>query len=253
MSVVPFTTKSKAPRQPQPVQVTFCGEQFVVERPKDATLFFASRVVAEDVPEGDRAQALLQFVQNTLDPITYKRFLERALDPADPVDLQATLRLVAELVDRWNNWPARGPAMPVVIKADPAPPLGDPIDVVDEDLGLDFVAHPPKDLLMAFVAAALATGANPGQQAWSIGIFMDAVLDPETRSTIRRRLVARHDDLDIGNLADLVRYLIGQWNPDVVPVVVELPRAQRRARTAPKKQSAGAKKPAATSTRRGRA
>ncbi|WP_367139279.1 hypothetical protein [Saccharothrix sp. HUAS TT1] len=212
METLEFRTPKRA-REEQPIPVTLCGEELVVQRPKDAVLYFAATAIGADVPEPDRAMAVIQFLSGTLGLVDRKRFIDRAIDPADPVDLGATVQLVGGLLERWNAWPARGRVEPLVVEADPAPVTGEPVHIVNEDLELDLVAHPPKDLVLMFVAAALATGANEGQQAWSVGIFLDAALERADRDVVARRMRDHDDDLDLEHIAEIVQHLIERWSP----------------------------------------
>lgn len=206
-----FTTPAKA-RLSQPVPVTLCGEEFVVQRPKDSVLYFAQTVVAGDVVGPDRAGAVLQFLNAALDAQDRYRYFLRVIDRDDPVDLQATLHMLGELAQRWGNWPNTGDPEPVVVPVRDRPEPPAPVRVVHQSLGLDFEAHAPKDAAQLFVSASMATGANPGQQAWAVGLFLDASLRPEDALLISARMRDTQDDLDLGDMAEIVTELVGRWD-----------------------------------------
>ncbi|HEX2298628.1 MAG TPA: hypothetical protein VHH34_08945 [Pseudonocardiaceae bacterium] len=210
-----FTT-AKRKRRTQPVDVELCGERWTVQRPKDAVLYFAQTAIADLVGEADRASALLQFLNSVLEPVQRHRYFERCLDRDDPVDLQATLKLIGGLVDRWTNWPAAGNPEPVVIEPTDEDELTEqpaPVRVVNEDLGLEFEAHAPKDIILLIVTAALGTGANLGQQSWAIGLFLDASLRPADQLMISMRMRSTGDDLDLEDIAEIVSELAQKWAP----------------------------------------
>jgi hypothetical protein len=218
-----FTTPRKE-RLAQPVSVTFCGEEFTVQRPKDSVLFAAQVVAAGDVVGPDRAAAILQFLNSTLEAQDRYRYFARVIDRADPVNLSATIELVAELARRWGDWPADGDVAPVVIEPSPTPSTGQPVEIVHEELDLEFVCHPPKDVILLFTAASLATGAAPGQQAWAIALFLDASLSGEDALMVATRLKDTRDDLDLGDIAEIVMKLMERWGQGLLTN-----RAARRA------------------------
>lgn len=223
MDTLTFTSTRRT-RSEQAVPVSLCGEDITVRRPKDAVLYFAQTIIGDTVSDADRAMAVLQFIEGTLDPLDRKRFFDRIIDRADPIDLQAVTSLVGGLLDRWNDWPADGKVEPLEIEGDePTPVPGGPVQVVNKDLELEFTVHPPKDIVLLIVSTAMATGANLGQQAWAVGLFLDAALDAVTAMLVSRRMRSNQDDLDLEDIAEIVKELIGRWAP-------RTNRAQRRAR-----------------------
>lgn len=218
-----FTTPTRE-RLSQPVPVTLCGEDIgVIRRPKDAVLYFAQTVVAGDVVGPDRAGAILQFLNSALDHGQRHRYFQRVIDRDDPLDLRATLDMLGGLAQRWGNWPTTGEVEPVVAtpaENPPQPPA--PIRIVN-DLGLDFLAHPPKDVVLLFTAASLATGSNAGQQAWAVGLFLDSALPPQDALVVSGRMRDTDDDLELRDIAEIVTELVGRWD-------LGTNRATRRAR-----------------------
>lgn len=222
MDTLTYSTPART-RDPQPIPVTWCGQDLTVTRPKDAVLYFASTVTASDIDESDRALALVQFLDGTLTAEQRKRFFDRVLDRDDPINARSTIALVRGLTERWAKWPASGEVEPLVVEPQPDMVLGDPVTVVHDALDLEFVAHPPKDIVLFYVASSIATTASAGQQAWAIGMFLDASLDSSDSHAVSRRLRDRDDDLDLQHVSEIVADLITRWVPD------RPNRAQRRA------------------------
>lgn len=221
MDTLSFSTPAKT-RTAQAVPVVLCGEEFTVRRPKDAVVYFMQTVIGDSVSEGDRAMAVLQFVDSALDPVDRKRFFDRCLDgprgleyPGDPVNQAATLEMIGSLLDRWNAWPETGHHTPdpVIVEPTATPFAGQPVRIKHEELDLDFTAWPPKDIILLFVAASMATGASVGQQAWAIGLFLDAALLKQDELMVSQRLRHTDDELDLGHLAEIVQELITRWTP----------------------------------------
>ncbi|MBA8929502.1 hypothetical protein BC739_006720 [Kutzneria viridogrisea] len=184
-----------------------------MDRPKDSVLFFAQQIVADTVSDADRALAVLSFLESTLKPSDRKRYFDRVMNRVDPVGLEATLDLVAGLFARWTDWPIDGQVEPLIITAAASTPTGAPLTVVNEDLGLRFTAHQPKDVVLTFVSAAVATGVGLGQQAWAIAFFLDSALEPGDALLLAQRMRRADDDLDLGEVDEIVRALIQRWAP----------------------------------------
>jgi hypothetical protein len=207
-----FTTATTKRRR-QPLTVEFCGETITLQRPKDAVMFFSGVTIADMVADADRAAAILQFLQSVFEPADRHRFFERALDRDDPVNMRACLDLVAGAVEAWTNWPATGTPEPLVVEAAASDQAGEPVSVVHKDLGLELVCTPPKDLVLLFVTASLATGSRSGQLAWAVGLFLDAALTPADRMVVAQRMRNPDDDLDLDHIADIVKDLTEHWVP----------------------------------------
>ncbi|MBB3665936.1 hypothetical protein FB384_004895 [Prauserella sediminis] len=225
MKTLTFETP-RSKRTPMPVQVDLCGEHITVQRPKDSVLFFAQQVAGQSVGEADQAMAVLDFVEGTLEPQDRQRFFERICEFNDPVNLDACLTMLTGLVQRWSNWPDDDPHYepdPVVVTSDYTPPTDREIPVELPDLDIQLTAYPPKDIVLLFTSASLATGANTGQQAWLVALFLDAALTEQDAWMINRRLRSRDDDLELIHVAEMVKHLIEAWKPG-------LNRQERRAR-----------------------
>ena len=221
MDTLTYTTPART-RDPQPIPVTWCGEDLTITRPKDAVLYFATTVTASDIDEADRALAMIQFLDGTLTPEQRKRFFERVLDRDDPINARTTIALVRGLTERWAKWPESGDVEPLIVEPQPSLTLGKDVRIRNDDLDLKVTAHPPKDIVLFYVGASIATTATQGHQAWAIGMFLDACLDPLDSYTISRRLRDRDDDLDLQHISEIVSDLIERWTP-------KTNRAQRRA------------------------
>lgn len=212
MDTLTFDTPARR-RNPMPIPVTLCGTEFTVDRPKDAVLYFAQTVAADTVSDADRALAILQFIDGTLTVDRRKEFFDRVRDLADPLDMHATVELVTGLVERWGDWPHDGNVEPLVVEPGPQQPRKEPVRVQHPDLDIDMEAHQPKDLVLLIVAASLATTATLGQQAWSMGLFLDACLTPADSLIISHRLRDPADDLDMDHIADIAGRLVQRWQP----------------------------------------
>lgn len=223
------TPKQAKPRPKRSVPVSLCGHDVTFHEPKDTVKFFASQMIADEVSEADRAMALLQFLNGTLDPGDQKRLMDRIADRADPLGRAAVMELVATLLDRWSDAPSTKGTVTIDGPDDGPVFYGDePIHIVNDELRLDFAAHPPKDLALLLVASGISTGSGVGQQAWSVGFFLDSCTDAQDRLVLNHRLRARDDVLDLTHLTDLVSQLLGRWAPDYVPDAPN--RAARRAK-----------------------
>lgn len=219
-----FTTPTRRRASQPPLSVNWCGEQITVRRPKDSVLYFSSPAMDNDVPPADRAAAVFEFLHGTLEPADHKRFLERLLDRDDPINLRSCVALIEALMDRWNNPPKGAAKAKRVLVIEPQEPLhlGEPETIRNAELDLDFVAYPPKDLVMFLVAASTAGASTMGRQAWAIGMFLDACLEPSDQMEISQRLRDRDDALDLEHISEIVGHLIGKWAP-------KARRAERRA------------------------
>jgi hypothetical protein len=238
-----FTTP-KRKRLSQPVEVDLCGEQFTVERPKDAVLYFAQAVIGDSVGEADRAAAVLQFLNSTLEPMQRQRYFERCIAEDDPVDLRATMSLVGGLTERWADYPETGHPEPVIVEAtaDDGNDV-ETVEIVNDDLNLYFTAHRPKDVILLFAAASLGIGSNLGQQSWAVGLFLDAALTPQDALVVAMRMRNQQDDLDLADVAEIVSALAQRWAPQVMN------REQRRAAARKPAAKTTTKAPARSSTR----
>lgn len=228
LETIEFTTPAKKTKAKKvETKLDLVGETYTVSKPKDAVLFFAQSAVADTANDADRWMAALQFLDAAFTPMDRKRFFERACDAEDPLTAGAVFDAIGSLLDRWaptNKTPANAP-----VKVEPHPdtiPAGlQPVRIVNDDLNLDLTCHPPKDLVLGITSAAIATGANTGQQAWCIALFLDAALSPHDTLTLDHRMRSHNDDLDLDDVAGIVQALIERWYPDG-------PQPNRKARRA---------------------
>lgn len=226
MSVTRLEFKTqKRNREERPVQVDLCGHELTLHRPKDTTLYFASQITADTASDGDRAMAILQFLEGVLEPAPRKDFWDWAI--AGDINLTAVMEMIGAALERWGDWDPTNTDM-VQIDYEPSPWQPEPVEVVNSDLGIAWTCSPPSDLIVACVAASLATGADVGQQAWSIGIFLDAALSTVDGMMVARRMRDRDDDLELEDIAEIVNSLLQQWKP---PTNREERRARARGRT----------------------
>lgn len=220
-----FTTAVKEPVR-QPIPVTFCGDEWIVQRPKDAVLVFASMVAAENVSDAERAAAVTQFLQGTLVSDQWARFIARAIDVDDPVNLTEARALVEGLLERWTAWPARGRVDPLVIEpVDGQHTPSEPVRLVHTQLDIDVLAHRPKNLILLMVIAAQAAHGDLGQHMWAVSTFLDASLGEADRQRIAFRMRSRHDELDVEHVVAMVDQLAHRWGDEAQGSN----RAQRRA------------------------
>jgi hypothetical protein len=236
-----FTTP-KRNREARPVSVDLCGHELVLHRPKDTTLYFASQISADTASDGDRAMAILQFVEGVLDPVTRKSFWDWAI--AGDINLTAVMEMIGAALERWTDWdPSNTDAIQIDYTDGPWQPQ--PVEIVNQDLGIHWTCSPPSDLIVACVAASLATGADVGQQAWGIGIFLDAALSPADAMVTARRMRQIDDELELGDIAEIVNALLEQWRP---PTNREQRRERAKRKPAAQQRPASARTTRATST-----
>src|SRR5690606_13335312 len=223
--------RAKATRKP-PVTVHLCGHDITFHEPKQTVKCFAGNLIADEVSEADRAMALLQFINGSLDGAEQKTFTDRATNRDDPLGRAAVLELVATLLNRWSDEPTEQAAgATLTIDGPEGGPefYGDePVRLHNPDLDLDLVAYPPKDLALMLVASGMATGSTLGQQAWSVGVFLDSCLEPPARLLLNHRMRDRNDPIEITDVTDVVVQLLERWAPEHAPTAGGN-RAARRA------------------------
>lgn len=250
LDTIEFTTPAARQREDVTTPVNLCGEDMVVRRPKDATLFFAQSAVADSANDADRMLAILQLIDASLEASDRYRLLERACDGDDDLTAGAVYDMFEELFKRWGEDSKVPAAAPVRVEAVPdSIPAGAPARIVNHDLGLDLVCHPPKDIILHITASSIAAGTNRGQQAWCLMLFLDAALTKADSMVLDQRMRNTRDPLDLEALLAIVEALVGRWYPDeAVPAGGN--RKQRRAAAAggrkKPKNGGGTKKAAAT-------
>lgn len=241
METLNFTTPTTRVREKQPVTVDFVGETITITRPKDWVLLSARTCLADNVTDSERALSLLQFLLGTLGQQGYSRFLSRALDRDDPINLTSVITLISKLLETWADYTDN--AAVTVEPTDESGVISDePVRIVNDDLGIDYVFHPPKDLIIMAVAATLSSPED-GAQQWACELFLDACLDRTDAVFLKRRLRISDDDndlLDVDDIAPIMKTLLERWEPGQRAA---LNRAERRAQT---------KKPSTSGSRSGK-
>lgn len=238
---IEFTTPDRK-RKVVETPVDLCGVEYKVRRPKDAALFFISSAYAESSTDSDRTMALIQFIEATHTKQDYAAFLERACDREDPLRLASAYKMMEELLsNRWDPKTKVPASTPVIIKPE-ADLLGDdlkPIRIRNDDLDLDLVCHPPKDLALAVVASSMATGASDQQKSFGMRFFLDASLDKPVAISLMRRWLDPLDDLDIPELEEISQALMERWYPEGA---AQKNRKSRRVQAAKSRKKTTAKK-----------
>jgi len=227
-----FNTPKRS-REERPIQVDLCGHELTLHRPKDAVLYFASQITADTASDGDRAMAILSLVEGVLDAQTRKSFWDWAIKGT--INLTAVMEMTGAALTRWQHWDAKN-LEPIRITFTPSAWTPEPIQVTNEDLGIDWLCTPPSDLIVACVAASLGTGASDGQQAWGIGIFLDATLSALDGMVVAQRMRKRDDDLEIQDIAEIVTGLLQEWRP---PNTTNRTQRRAAAKRTPARQTAG--------------
>jgi hypothetical protein len=101
---------------------------------------------------------------------------------------------------------------------------GEPVRLKNPDLGLDTTAHPLKDVALMIVAAFAG---RAQAQHWIVEKFLEAALPHDEYLYLRRRLMSRHDLLDIEHLDPMIGKLIEHWAE-----TIDVPRPNREQRRA---------------------
>lgn len=231
MTTFEFTTPDLTQRDPQTLTVDLCGEHLRLERPKDFAMRSLATVLTDEVPMFDRAQAILNFLLGVFTDEQYRRFIVRCVNCDDPLDLEALVRFLGAVADRWSAFDqhatTHGTRLPDT--ANPtititAPPhrgiLGGPVRIKNHDLRLDVNLSPPKNILIMIVFAY--SGGDASGQHWAIEVFLEATFPRAEFVTLKRRLMSRTDPLDVPHLDTIVGQLIDHWSalidlPDIDP------------------------------------
>jgi hypothetical protein len=208
---IEFSSPVRKARQARPITVDLYGKhEIVLQRPKDAVLFFASVAGADNASSGDRAAAIIQFVNGATEPVQQQKFWQLAI--RGELNLQATVDLITAATTRWQHWDAKNTA-PIRITWTPSAAEYEPVEVVNEDLDLHLVCTPPTDLILTCVAASMASSASEADQAWGIGMFLDAALSPADGMVVSQRLRSLNGDLELEDVGEIVTRLIDVWKP----------------------------------------
>lgn len=242
IETIDFSTPERK-REVVKTPLALCGETYEVMRPKDAALFFLSSAYADSGTDADKAMALIQWVESTHAPKDHARFLQRCCDRSDPLRLASAYQMVDELMKRWDPANKVPSSAPVVIgeSADVLDSL-EPVRIRNDDLGLDLVCHPPKDIALAIVASSLATNASEQQKSYGLRFFLDASLDKHVTTWLMKRWFDPLDELDLPELEEISTALMQRWYPEGA---ARENRKQRRAKAAQDRKKTPAKKDSA--------
>lgn len=223
-------------RSDNPVQLVLCGEEMTVNQPKQMAILSARTATSPmleseygDDADRVRANSVLGFVMNTFRMEGYSRFLDRALDANDPLDLDELYRAMEQLVNRWDDYdPQNNP--PVVINPSGQTRELEQARMVLNDAGIDVIATRPKALLLMLVSA-LSLSSDMQAEKIAIERFLEATLYPEDAQSIIRRLNLPDDidSLDIEHLDPVITRMIEHWFPSEQDVPVPANRDERRA------------------------
>lgn len=226
-------------RSDNPVQLVLCGEELTVNQPKHMAILSARTATspmlnAEYGDDADRVRAnsVLSFVMNTFRMEGYTRFLDRALDDNDPLDLDELYRAMEQLVTRWDSYdPQNNP--PVVINPSGQAREPEQVRMVLDAANIDVIATRPKALLLMLVSA-LSLSSDMQAEKIAIERFLEATLYPEDAQAIIRRLNLPDDldNLDIEHLDPVISQMIDHWFPTEQDVPVPANREERRATAA---------------------
>ena len=224
METLEFTTPTAAGRDPQPIAVDFAGHEFVVHRPKDWVILSAQTAMAENITDTERALGIVQFLLGTLGESEYYHFIRRTLTRDDGVHVSNTISFIGQLLRAWSDYQ---PGAAITIDAVDDPIHGEPVRVVNDDLGLDLVFSPPKDIAIMIFAATASSTEDWGQQ-WACEYFLDATLGRGEAMALKRRLrmPSSSDPIDVAHLDPIIEALLERWSPATAPAAN---RAERRA------------------------
>lgn len=234
------TSGTLTPREP--IHLTLCGEDMTIHRPKTMALLAARQATDNtvdadypddpDAAERARADAMLSFLTATFRRAGMLRFLHRAADRNDPIDVDEMFEAVRQCVELWDDYPDHGtPSVVVTPSTDPEPPRPILRLVVDTH-DIDIEAYPPKRLLLMIVAGIVS---KPELAAERLAIerLFSGILNPDDAEWLQRRIDMPDDmdTLDIEHLDQPINDLIGTWfNDEHVPAN----RAERRHGTLPR-------------------
>lgn len=239
--VLEFTTSPTRNRDTDHTPVTLCGEEVTARRPKDFVLFTAQSALSEVATDSDKAMSMLQVLNASFGDVDRHRILERCCDSNDPLTAGATYQMIDELTDRWSHETKIPVHRPVIISPHPdTAPAADPVRIRINDLGLDALCSPPKDIVLHIVASGIATGVSQGHQIWCVMLFLDAALTSADASILKHRLRNSRDSIDLADLMEIIHGLMRHWYPDTdLDLSAKGNRKQRRAGASQKRKKKG--------------
>ncbi|MET9712534.1 hypothetical protein [Nocardiopsis alba] len=240
---IEFATPTDRKRELIRTELDLVGVTYTVTKPKDASLFFLSSVLADTSNQADAWLQALKFIDDSFDPIGRKSFYERACDRADPLTAGAIFEGLGALIDQWGAKTKAAQQKTIVVEAHPnmVPDLPD-LRIANEEMEFDLTFSPPKDVMLGITSAAIGVGASQEMQAWVTTLFLDATLPQRDRLVLSNRLRNRYDDLDLVDLIEIVKTLTARWYPE--PIMGN--RKARRAAAAKKTTITTQDKPKAT-------
>lgn len=242
---IEFATPTDRKRDLIRTELTLVGHTYTVTKPKDASLFFLSSVLADTSSQADAWLQALKFIDDSFTPIGRKNFYERACDRADLLTAGAIFEGLGALIDQWGAKTKAAQQKPIVVEAHPNMVPNDlpELRIANEDLEFDLIFSPPKDIMLGITSAAIGVGASQEMQAWVTSLFLDATLPQRDRLVLSQRLRNRYDDLDLVDLIEIVKTLTARWYPE--PIMGNR-KARRAAASARKTTITTQDKPKAT-------
>lgn len=230
---IEFTTPTDRKRDLIRTELDLVGVTYTVTKPKDASLFFLSSVLADTSNQADAWLQALKFIDDSFTPIGRKSFYERACDRTDRLTAGAIFEGLGALIDQWGAKTKAAQQKPITVEAHPdmIPTDLPELRIANEELEFDLTFCPPKDVMLGITSAAIGVGASQEMQAWVTTLFLDATLPQRDRLVLSHRLRNRYDDLDLVDLIEIVKTLTARWYPE--PIMGN--RKARRAAAAAKK------------------
>lgn len=241
---IEFVTPGDRKRELIRTELDLVGVTYTVTKPKDASLFFLSSVLADTSNQADAWLQALKFIDDTFDPIGRKSFYERACDREDPLTAGAVFEGLGALIDQWGLKTKAAQQKPIKVEAHPnmVPEDLPDVRIASEELEFDLIFYPPKDIMLGITSSAIGVGATQESQAWVTTLFLDASLPKRDRLVLTHRLRNRYDELDLLDLVEIVKTLTDRWYPE--PIMGN--RKARRAAAAAKKTTISPQEKAAT-------
>lgn len=230
---IEFTTPTDRKRELIRTELDLVGVTYKVTKPKDASLFFLSSVLADTSNQADAWLQALHFIEDTFDPVGRKDFYERACNRDDLLTSGAIFEGLGALIDQWGAKTKAAQQKPIKVEAHPNMVPNDlpELRIANEELEFDLKFSPPKDVMLGITSAAIGVGASQEMQAKSVMLFLDATLPRKDRMVLAHRLRDRYDELDLLDLIEIVKTLTARWYPE--PIMGN--RKARRAAAAARK------------------
>lgn len=248
VETIEFVTPTDRKRELIRTELDLVGVTYQVIKPKDASLFFLSSVLADTASQADAWLQALKFIDDSFDPVGRKSFYERACDRDDPLTAGAVFEGLGALIDQWGAKTKAAQQKSIKIQAHPnmVPDDLPELRIANEELEFDLTFSPPKDLMLGITSSAIGIGATQESQAWVTTLFLDATLPKRDRLVLSQRLRSRYDELDLLDLVEIVKTLTDRWYPE--PIMGNR-KARRAASAARKTTISPQEKPKAKATK----